>query len=403
MAAIALSCFTPVHIGILSAAAAFLIGHFAADMKPSAVAAGFPVSLFLTLAGVTLLFAVAQVNGTLDQLARRSVRLARGNRGFVPLIFFALAVVLGSIGPGGIAAAALLAPVALPVASECGISPLLMIVMLANGANAGTFSPIAPTGIIANGLMTKIGLAGQAWPNFWNTLMAQSLAALAGFVVLGGLRLFGQAPIAIKHGGELRAIDSKQTLTMGVIALLVISVVGFGADVGASAFVAAAVLGLASAADEERVWKAVPWSVIFLVCGVTMLVSIAEKTGGMDLFTGLLARLSTPAWIPGMMAFVAGLVSIYSSSSGVVMPAFLPAIPGLVEKLGGGNPLMIAYSVNVGAHLVDVSPLSTVGALCLAGVPASENRAVVFRQLLIWGWAMSLLGAILCQLLFGYR
>ncbi len=85
------------------------------------------------------------------------------------------------------------------------------------------------------------------------------------------------------------------------------------------------------------------------------------------------------------------------------MPAFLPTIPGLVEKLGGGNPLMIAYSVNVGAHLVDVSPLSTIGALCLAGVPASQDRARIFRQLLIWGWSMCLLGAIVCQLLFGYR
>ncbi len=402
LAAIGLSCFTPVHIGILSAASAFLIGHFAAGMKPAAVAAGFPVSLFLTLTGVTLLFAIAQANGTLDQIARRSVRLARGNRGLIPLIFFALAVVLGAIGPGGIAASALLAPVALPIAAECGISPLLMIVMLANGANAGTFSPMAPTGIIAQGLMAKIGLAGQAWPNFWNTLLAQSLAALGGFLVLGGWRLFGQPAVQVKEI-ELTPIDSRQYLTIAAIAALALSVAGFGADVGAASFVAAAFLGLARAADEDRVWKSVPWSVIFLVCGVTMLVAIAEKTGGMDLFTGMLARLATPSTIPGVMAFVTGLVSIYSSSSGVVMPAFLPAIPGLVEKLGGGNPLMIAYSVNVGAHLVDVSPLSTIGALCLAGVPATENRAVIFRQLLIWGWAMSLIGAVLCQLLFGYR
>jgi di/tricarboxylate transporter len=162
-------------------------------------------------------------------------------------------------------------------------------------------------------------------------------------------------------------------------------------------------LSLARAADEDGVWKAMPWSIIFLVCGVTMLVSIAEKTGGMDLFTGFLARMATPTTIPGVMAFVTGLVSVYSSSSGVVMPAFLPAIPGLVEKLGGGDPLMVAYSVNVGAHLVDVSPLSTIGALCLAGMPPTLDRAIVFRQLLIWGWAMALFGAVLCQLLFGYR
>ncbi len=402
LAAIVLSCVTPVHIGILSAAAAFLIGHFAAGMKPQAVAAGFPVTLFLTLTGITLLFAIAQVNGTLDQIARRSVRLARGNRGLIPLVFFALAVVLGAIGPGGIAAAALLAPVALPAAAECGISSLLMIVMLANGANAGTFSPIAPTGIIAQGLMERIGLFGQAWPNFWNTLMAQTVVAMGGFVVLGGWRLF-RLPPAEMHTTGIADLDSRQYLTLGAIALLVVAVVGFGADAGAAAFVAAAVLGLARAADEDRVWRATPWSVIFLVCGVTMLVSIAEKTGGLDLFTSMLARLASPSTIPGVMAAVTGFVSVYSSSSGVVMPAFLPTIPGLVEKLGGGNPLMIAYSVNVGAHLVDVSPLSTIGALCLAGVPATQDRAKIFRQLLIWGWSMCLLGAIVCQLLFGYR
>ncbi len=402
LAAIVLSCVTPVHIGILSAAAAFLIGHFAAGMKPQTVAAGFPVTLFLTLTGITLLFAIAQVNGTLDQIARRSVRLARGNRGLIPLVFFALAVVLGAIGPGGIAAAALLAPVALPAAAECGISSLLMIVMLANGANAGTFSPIAPTGIIAQGLMERIGLFGQAWPNFWNTLMAQTVVAMGGFVVLGGWRLF-RLPRAEMHTTGIADLDSRQYLTLGAIALLVVAVVGFGADAGAAAFVAAAVLGLARAADEDRVWRATPWSVIFLVCGVTMLVSIAEKTGGLDLFTSMLARLASPSTIPGVMAAVTGFVSVYSSSSGVVMPAFLPTIPGLVEKLGGGNPLMIAYSVNVGAHLVDVSPLSTIGALCLAGVPATQDRAKIFRQLLIWGWSMCLLGAIVCQLLFGYR
>jgi di/tricarboxylate transporter len=387
---------------VLSAAAAFLIGYFAAGMKPAAVAVGFPVSLFLTLTGVTLLFAIAQMNGTLDQIARRSVRLARGNRGLIPIVFFLLAVFLGAIGPGGIAAAALLAPVALPAAAECGISPLLMIVMLANGANAGTFSPIAPTGIIAHGLMEKIGLGAQGWSNFWNTLMAQSLAAAGGFIVLGGFRLFAKQDGAAPEI-KVQPMDSRQWMTLGAIALLAVAVAGFGADVGAAAFVAAALLGLARAASEDRVWQAVPWSVIFLVCGVTMLVSIAEKTGGMDLFTSMLAKLATPSTIPGVMALVTGLVSVYSSSSGVVMPAFLPAIPGLVEKLGGGNPLMIAYSVNVGAHLVDVSPLSTIGALCLAAVPASENRNVVFRQLLIWGWSMSLVGAALCQLLFGYR
>jgi len=174
-------------------------------------------------------------------------------------------------------------------------------------------------------------------------------------------------------------------------------------DVGLGAFVAAAILTLLRAADEEAAMRCMPWGVILMVSGVTILVEVLGKTGGMELFTGLLAGLSGPAYVTGVIALVTGLISVYSSSSGVVLPAFLPTIPGLVEKLGGGDPLMIAYSINVGAHLVDVSPLSTLGALCLAAAPASEDRNRLFRQLMAWGWSMALVGGLVCQLLFGYR
>ncbi|MFN9960017.1 MAG: C4-dicarboxylate ABC transporter, partial [bacterium] len=91
----------------------------------------------------------------------------------------------------------------------------------------------------------------------------------------------------------------------------------------------------------------------------------------------------------------------YSSTAGVVYPAFLPAVPGLVAKLGGGNPLEIALSINVGAALVDVSPLSTIGSLCIAAVPAGVDSKPLFRALLLWGFAMTLVAALFCQLFIG--
>jgi hypothetical protein len=98
---------------------------------------------------------------------------------------------------------------------------------------------------------------------------------------------------------------------------------------------------------------------------------------------------------------VTGVISVYSSSSGVVLPAFLPTIPGIIEKLGGGDPLAIAASINVGSHLVDVSPLSTLGALCIAAAPVHENRTQLFNKLLLWGLSMSVVGAAVCYLFFG--
>jgi hypothetical protein len=75
-------------------------------------------------------------------------------------------------------------------------------------------------------------------------------------------------------------------------------------------------------------------------------------------------------------------------------------VPGLAERLAGADPMAIAMSMNVGSHLVDVSPLSTIGALCIASVPAGDMSRRLFNQMLAWGLSMTVVGAVLCYVLF---
>src|SRR5262245_48332817 len=158
--AILVSCVTTLNVGVLALAMAWIVGVYIGNIPLNTVIAGFPTPLFLTLTGVTLLFALAQTNGTLDKLAHHAVRVCRGNRGAVPIMFFFLASALASMGPGNISTAALLAPMAMTTASRSGIPLFLMAIMVGNGANSGSLSPFAPTGIIVNGLMTRMGLSG---------------------------------------------------------------------------------------------------------------------------------------------------------------------------------------------------------------------------------------------------
>jgi di/tricarboxylate transporter len=171
--------------------------------------------------------------------------------------------------------------------------------------------------------------------------------------------------------------------------------------VGLSALIGAIVLTLGRLADERQTLHAMPWSVIVMVCGVMTLTALLEKTGGLRLFNSLLAGVSNQQTITGVIAFVTGLISVYSSTSGVVLPTFLPGIPDLVEQLGGGDPLAIASSMCVGGHLVDTSPLSTIGALCIASVPPGDDRQKLFNQVLAWGFAMCVVGAVVCYVFFG--
>jgi di/tricarboxylate transporter len=196
-------------------------------------------------------------------------------------------------------------------------------------------------------------------------------------------------------------LDWRHWLTITLIVALLVGVIGFEFEVGMTALTAAAILSFARAADEKEAILRMPWGVILMVTGVTVLIELLEKTQGLDLFTDLLVRLSTTDSVTAVVAFVTGVVSVYSSTSGVVLPAFLPTVPGIVERLGGLDPIAVASAMNLGSHLVDLSPLSTTGALCLAGVPAGVDPQGLFNKLLAWGLSMTVVGAVLCWLMFG--
>ena len=400
--AVTLSCTTTINVGVLSLALALAVGVFLAGMTPAQVLEGFPTDLLVTLVGVTLLFAIAECNGTLARVTARAVRLCRGHAGVLPIMFFAIGFAVATIGAGATPASALLAPSAMAAAGRAGVPPLLMAIMTGNGALAGTLSPFAPTGIVAHGVMERIGLDGVEWQTFAYNALAHAIVGFGGFFLLGGWKLF------VRRDGVVRAeepengpMERRHWITAAGIAALVVTVAGFGLNVGMMAIIIAAVLVLARTVDEAKAIQRMPWGVILMVTGVTVLVAMMQEAEGMALITSGIARVSTAATIEAVVAFGTGAVSVYSSTSGVVLPAFLPMVPELSARVGGANPLDIAWSMNVGASLVDLSALSTVGALFIAGAPPGTNVRTLFNGLLAWGLSMAVVGGLLCWALFG--
>jgi Na+/H+ antiporter NhaD/arsenite permease-like protein len=406
---VVVSCVSRLNVGVLAVALAWIVGVYVGGLPVNTVMAGFPSQLFLTLAGVTLLFALAQANGTLERITQHAVRVCRGNRGVIPVMFFLLAAAIASMGPGNIATAALVAPLAMATATRSGIPLFLMAIMVGNGANAGSLSPFAPTGIIVNGLMARNGLAGFELQTYLYNLAAHAAVAFGGYALFGGLKLFAPAArgSAIIQGGAAgtepasgsEPFERRHWITIGVIAALILSVIFAKVNVGLGAFLGAVIVVLSRSGDDGEAIKRMPWRVIVMVCGVTVLIALVERAQGIDLLVGLVARISSAHTVTGVVAFLTGIVSVYSSTSGVVLPAFLPMVPGLATQLPGASPIAIATSMMIGGHLVDVSPLSTIGALCMAGASADESPAL-FNKLLAWGLSMAVVGALLCYLVF---
>ncbi|HEY7568498.1 MAG TPA: SLC13 family permease [Gemmatimonadaceae bacterium] len=404
LVAIVLSITTEINVGLVAIALAWLIGVYAAGLGAEDVIAGFPSSLFLTLAGVTLLFSLAEANGTLAALAHRAVRRTGGNRYLLPLVFFLIAAVIASAGPGAIAATALVVPMAMVIGQRAGLSPFLIALMVAMGANSGNLSPVSAVGVVANTKMAEAGVGGHEMKVWLWSLFAHVLVAAVAYMFFATRMRAADGMTAPAAASDLPTdapLTTPQRLTSAVLLGWIVAVVGFKLNIGLGAFAAASLIIVLRLADERAAFKLMPIGVILMVCGVSVLIALLEKTGGMDLFTSMLARLASPKTVNGVIAFVTGLISTYSSTSGVVLPAFLPTVSDLVTKVGGGDPLAVALSINVGSSLVDVSPLSTLGALCVAAVTDNAIARYLFKQLMIWGFSMAVVGALICQLLAG--
>ena len=192
----------PINMGVIAFVGAFLVGTLVAGMGTKAIMAGFPAELFLTLVGITFLFAQAQNNGTIDWLVRLAVRAVGGRIAAIPWVMFAIAAVLTAVGAVSPAAVAIIAPIALGFAAKYGINPLMMGLMVIHGAQGGGFSPISIYGGITNKIVQKAGLPISELTTAFVSLGVNFGVALILFFVFGGLRLMRQAP-AGKGGAGL--------------------------------------------------------------------------------------------------------------------------------------------------------------------------------------------------------
>jgi di/tricarboxylate transporter len=451
----------PVNIGVLAFAAAFLVGTLVADQSSDDIIAGFPSDLFLTLVGITYLFAVAQNNGTVDWLVDLAVRAVRGRIGAMPWIMFGLAAALTAVGAVSPGAVAIIAPIALGFAAQYQISPLLMGLMVIHGAQAGGFSPISIYGGITNGVVEEAGLPLNEVATFLASLFANLGVVVLLFVVLGGRdllrrrvettegpagaaaagdpgderptsegrpRVLAASPqqAAQAHGdAEMEARTEErelergpreqppeppaddrpplsrpyQLLTVAGILTLAALTLFFELDIGFVAITIGLALTLIAPQLQKGAVGQVPWPEILLITGVGTYVGVLDEMGTIDYVGESVADLASPLLVALLLCFIGAVVSAFASST-AVLGSLIPLAVPFLQAGTGVSPVGFIAAFAVSSTIVDVSPFSTNGALVLANAPESVDKGRFFRQLVAYGALVTLVAPVVLWLVF---
>ncbi|GAB3494616.1 SLC13 family permease [Nocardiopsis coralliicola] len=426
-----IATLTSAHMGALALVAAFIVGLAVAGESTDDIFGGFPGDLFVILVGVTYLFAIAKNNGTVDWLVQAAVRLVGGRIALIPWVMFGVTAVLTAAGSVVPAAVAIIAPIGLGFARRYGINPVLMGLLIVNGASAGGFSPVSIFGTITNGVVDRSGLEGSPLLLFAASFFFNLLLSIAVFFMFGGRALLGRrdgdglgstgaAPSGgtPAGGGSGGAPASGDTLPAGaatataapakdpddapfslnvgltLIGLVVLAVgaLAFELDVGLMAISVAVVLTLVSPRGVKGAVDAVAWPTVLLICGIVTYVSLMERMGTIDFLGDSVASIGVPLLAAFVICLIGGAVSAFASTTGILGALIPLAVPFLLTGDVGAIGLITALAIS--SSVVDTSPFSTSGALVVAN-SQPEERDLVFRRLMQWGMSMIIVAPLI--------
>ncbi|MFE6402143.1 SLC13 family permease [Streptomyces alboflavus] len=435
-----ISTFTSVHMGALALVAAFAVGSSVAGENADDVFGGFPGDLFVILVGVTFLFAIAKNNGTIEWLVHAATRAVTGRIALIPWVMFLITAALTAVGAVVPAAVGVIAPIGMSFCVRYGISPLLMGLLVINGASAGGFSPASVFGSITNGVVERNDLPGNPGLLFLMSFLFNVALSVVAYFLFGGRSLLGRraedggggaagtggalatesaggggsvpvapAGTAPAPGGTTTVAFAPATTDVGPRldrsrALTLIGLLGMVAgalfldyNVGLMAFTVVVVLTLVDADAAKGAVDRCAWSTVLLVCGVVTFVGVMERMGTINWLGDSVAKIDSPLIGALLICLIGAVVSAFASTTGILGALIPLAVPFLMDGQVGAVGLIIALAVS--SSVVDSSPLSTSGALVTANAP-EEQRPQVFSALMKWGMSMAVIAPVATWALF---
>lgn len=374
---IILAFMRKINIGILSFGAAMILGRII-GMSEKAIIGGFNSSLFVTLVGITLLFAAVNSTKAFELISNKIIKLAGKKVWILPVVTYLLGFFLAVIGPGAVPPTTLVVTLAVSIAVSSGFNPIMMSVIGVLGLMGGRAAAYTPEGVLITSLAQKQGLnGGVILPVIAFSIVTTIIMAIALYVIYKGYKV-KQADITSETDASTAVVaeakaSTKQIIALFAVACMLVAVVILKMNVGLVSFLIASVLFLLNIADDSFSVKSIPWGTIIMIAGVGILMSVVTEAGGITLLTEQLSKVMNSATVAPFSGISAGLMSLVASGLGVVYPTMIPMASELVANVGGGNAVAVIAAIVAGGSLAGLSPMSTAGALTLGTMTTMKN------------------------------
>ena len=375
LAAIVIGFWRKANVGILCIGFSMIL-MIAYGLDSKEVIAGFSSSLFIQMVGITYLFSIINGNGTLELLAKKMVALVGKKRHLIPFVMYALGFIICAVGPGAIPSLAIVPVIAIPVAISAGVNPIMTAVIGDLGVMSGRMSPLTPESAVVRELMEAQGMKGNTIPIMIGMIITALVVAALVYVYYKGWKVDENVSVSEE---KLAKFNTRQWLSLAGLLVLAIGALFFSWTVGLTGFLVGTVLVVLGDAQEKKAIAGIPWNVILMVMGVGILMNIISISGGIDIMVAGLEKVMGPHTAAMIMAIAAGIMSFFSSGLGVVFPTLIPTASGLASGLGVSAVQLVTVIV-IGGTVSGFTPISTTGALIMAGVAQQENADERFPQ-----------------------
>lgn len=402
-----------VNTGFLAAVFAYLIGCFVLGMKTSEVLATWPTKLMMVIFAIGLFFNFAVCNGTLNKIAGLILYRFRNQQVILPLVLYFVTALVSGMGAAFFTSVAVMGAIAMALCNESKMNRMIAAMSVTFGALSGANFMVSAHGVLFNGLLSETEVAAQAAEITQDIFIVSFIYPI---IVIAAMIIFDRknADASALNIEKPEPFTHKQKVNLVLIILMMaialifpilgqfidneqVDYLASHVDVSFLALIFAVIAYfLKLAPDPKEVMAKVPWDTIWLVGGVGMLIDVAVEAGAIDMLASLITMIPAPL-VAVCVCVIAGIISIFSSTLGVVAPLMFPMIAGICAASGLSAPL-IGVSIIIGSQSTSVAPFSTGGALILGSSDLEgEEQNKFYNDLLFKATPLGLVLAMACS------